>query len=78
MSSDSTRELNSTVATGSTATVAAMVTLDRPFKQVRFATKVDVAEPMAGREHDVSQDRRYVVSLKSAAASSQGRGGSNQ
>lgn len=78
MSSDSTRESNSTVATGSTATVAAMDTLVRPFKQVRFAKKVDVAEPMAGRENDVSQDRKYVVGLKPAGASSQGGGGSNQ
>jgi hypothetical protein len=44
-------------------------THDRPVKKVRFLTKVHVAEPSDGQEHDVSRDQRYVVHLKSAGVS---------
>ena len=43
--------------------------LDKPVKKVRFLTEVRVAKPSDGEEHEVSQDQRYVVRLKSAGVS---------
>jgi hypothetical protein len=66
---------NDTSATGFRASVVdtfdrpSTGTHDQPVKKVRFLTEVHVAEPSHGQEHDVSQDQRYVVRLKSAGVS---------
>jgi hypothetical protein len=71
MNSASASESNDPVAAPSRPTVAAVDTLDKPFKKVRFSTIVEVA---CGYDQDASLDHRYLMDLKSAGTSCKVKG----
>jgi hypothetical protein len=71
MNSASASESNDHVAAHSRPTAAAVDTLDKPFKKVRFSTIVEVA---CGHDQEASLDHRYLMDLKSAGTSCKVKG----